>query len=83
MRRPRPLGVLLDPIARGSAPICGVDFNHLRVAGDGTSGSDPLPASLAESAIGRRIFRVYGLIPPNQAVPAGEYFDVIEVVVTF
>lgn len=48
-----------------------------RVWGDGTQGTDTL------SVTGSQQFTIYGLIPRNQVVPAGEYSDTVRMTVAY
>lgn len=52
------------------------------VAGDGSAGTVALVPLLRRLG-GRNIFRIFGVIPPRQAVPAGDYADYLRVVVEF
>jgi spore coat protein U-like protein len=59
-----------------------VDPAHRLVAGDGTTGTVAL-VPLLRSFGGRNTFRVYAVIPPRQAVPAGDYADYLTIEVEF
>ncbi|KQW82300.1 spore coat protein U domain-containing protein [Brevundimonas sp. Root1279] len=57
------------------------DPAHQRILGDGSSGS--VAPFQSTRLIGRSSFRVYGIIWPRQAVPAGEYSDAVRIEVEF
>lgn len=56
------------------------DPNHLHVAGDGSSGTVRLTTTRGH---GSGVIRVYGMIPPHQSVPAGNYSDNVHIDVEF
>lgn len=57
------------------------DPAHQRILGDGSSGT--IAPFQQTRLIGRSSFRVYGIIWPRQAVPAGEYSDSVRIEVEF
>jgi spore coat protein U-like protein len=60
------------------------DAARTQVVGDGSAGTATLGStSLARGGAGLAVFRLYGAIAPNQAVPAGDYSDTLQVDVIF
>ncbi|GAA0644205.1 Csu type fimbrial protein [Brevundimonas lenta] len=57
------------------------DPGHHLVLGDGSNGTVE-PVQLTRG-LGRASFRVYGVIWPRQAVPAGDYSDTVRIDVEF
>lgn len=59
-----------------------IDPARRLVAGDGTTGTVAL-IPVFRSFGGRNLFRIYAVIPPRQAVPAGDYADTLTIEVEF
>ncbi len=68
-----------------------VDAARRQIAGDGLNGTSALIPSAAGLSLrqfrnlgaARVAFRIYAAVPPGQAVPAGDYQDVIRVMIEF
>ncbi|MDC7677513.1 Csu type fimbrial protein [Asticcacaulis machinosus] len=58
------------------------DPAHQVVAGNGLGGTQPLSRPPSRE-LGPVTYRIFGMIPPRQAVPAGGYYDTLIIEVEF